>query len=476
MNAASSRPNVLILLADQLRRAALSCYGDPNIQTPNIDALARRGTRFSNACSTYPICVPFRFTFMTGQTAHSRQISSIGDRMSPAERTLADEFNQADYHTCYFGKWHLDGGRGGYLPWGGGVTGITQPIPRSRRGRWEKWFVVAGKGSGTRHHFDQYYFEDDEPAKCVEGYQTDVLFDRTLRYLAEDRPQDKPFCCVLSFSPPHHPYQAPDSYEDLWKDRDLQLPENFMVEPSYRVPTPDWGDNAWPKDRETIVAKLRTYYAMIQNADDNVGKMLEFLQQTGLADNTIILLTSDHGEMGGAHNLAIQAKSYPFEEAVGIPLIVADPRSPDGQVRHEPTCTEDLFPTICALAGIHPRDALPGSDLSPLVASPEATLDRRGVMLEVVHDCRPGFTFNYEYYRAFRSQRYLYAVLGEGPGGDPWLLFDLEKDPGQMNNVLEDPDYAQVATEHHRLLREEMIRTEDHFRLRAALGSESLNL
>ena len=108
----TDQPNVLIILSDQLRRQALSCYGNPNTNTANIDRLARNGIRFANACSTYPICVPFRFTLMTGEYAHTRLIPGIEWAMSPAERTLADEFNEAGYETTYIGKWHLDGGVG----------------------------------------------------------------------------------------------------------------------------------------------------------------------------------------------------------------------------------------------------------------------------------------------------------------------------------------------------------------------------
>lgn len=468
------RPNILVILADQLRRAALSCYGDPNIHTPNIDTLAERGVRFANACSTYPICVPFRFTFMTGQTAHSRLISSIGDRMSPAERTIADEFNDAGYHTCYFGKWHLDGGPGGYVPWAGGVRSIAQPIPHSRRGRWQHWFVDLGKGENSEAHFNHYFQENDQPIRCHEGCQTNVIFDRAMRHLAEERPKDKPFCGVLSFSPPHHPYAAPPEYEEIWQDRDLQLPANFLAEPNYNIPTPDWGENAWPKDRDAIVRKLRSYYAMVQHTDDQIGRMLTFLAEQGLEDNTVIVFSSDHGEMGGALGLPIQAKSYPFEESAGIPLLIADPR-PEAlhdTVLPQPTCTEDFYPTLCGLAGITPRQTLPGADLSTLTLGRSDSLNRRGVMLEVVYDCRPGFTFHTQYYRAFRSERSLYAVLGEGPGAEPWFLLDLQTDPTETNNVLQDPAYQDIAAQHHGWLREELIRTEDHFRLKPAFGYE----
>ena len=153
----SEKPNILVLMCDQLRRDALSIHGDVNLQTPHIDALATRGVRFSNACSTYPICVPFRFTFMTGEYAHSRKVPGIEYRMSPTEYTLADAFNEAGYETVYVGKWHLDGGHGRM---GSALECGRTPVPRAYQGRWEKWFGFELRNAP----FDTYYFEDDDPA------------------------------------------------------------------------------------------------------------------------------------------------------------------------------------------------------------------------------------------------------------------------------------------------------------------------
>ena len=128
------KPNILVILPDQLRSDALGVYGDPNIHTPHIDRLANGGVMFTNACSTAPVCVPFRFTLMTGEYAHSRAVANIFYRMSPAERTLADEFNEAGYDTMYCGKWHLNG-----LPYVTGAAANVAQIKPSHQGRWKKW-------------------------------------------------------------------------------------------------------------------------------------------------------------------------------------------------------------------------------------------------------------------------------------------------------------------------------------------------
>jgi arylsulfatase A-like enzyme len=138
VSAPGRRPNILLVISDQLRRHALGCYGDPNISTPHLDRLAAEGVRFANSCVTYPVCVPSRFTLMTGQHAHSRLVPAIGWRMSPAERTIAHELGDAGYQTAYVGKWHLFGahpGRGRPLARKRGLT----PIPRPFRGGFECW-------------------------------------------------------------------------------------------------------------------------------------------------------------------------------------------------------------------------------------------------------------------------------------------------------------------------------------------------
>jgi arylsulfatase A-like enzyme len=454
------RPNILVVLSDQLRRQALGCYGDPDACTPHIDALARNGVRFANSCSTYPICVPFRFSLVTGHYAHSRMVPGINWRMSPAERTLADEFNEAGYHTAYVGKWHLYGGLGPAL--------MKQPVPREHQGRWQKWLGFEFRNS----FFDTVYFEDDDPTpRPLDAYQTDGLFDVAMQHLATRRDNATPFCCVLSVEAPHPPFEAPRELEEKWLKRELHLPPNFMVpdEDGYAV-----GQVA-PEQRAKVLRDRQIYYAMVENLDDNVGRMIEFLKSQKLDENTIVVFLSDHGELNGSHNLS--EKQYPYEESCGVPLIVWRPNCglPRGQMRPEPTCTEDLFPTITGLAAITPRDALPGADLTPLIHNEAARLERPGVLLEFVQELRSSLAFYQQPYRGFRSERYKYTVLGGAGGMGPWQFFDLEADPYELNNLVNDATSEALARRHHGWLRERMIATGDHAWLDAAFGYDALN-
>lgn len=445
MSERGRNPNVLVIMADQLRRDALSVYGDPNVRTPHLDRLAAEGVRFTSASATSPICVPFRFTFMTGQYAHSRQVPGIEWRMSPAERTLADELRDAAFQTMYVGKWHLYGGHGG-APWSSPRGVNRTPVPREHQGRWEVW-----RGFELRNDpFDTCYFRDADPTPIpLEGFQTDALTDLAMRTLREDRDPERPFFCVLSVEPPHPPYAVPKAYEQRWHDRELATPPSFAPR-----------DGA---EREELLHERRLYYAAIENLDDNVGRLLRFLDEEELADDTVVVFLADHGELGGSHGL--REKQYPFEPSVGIPLLVRDPRLTHraGTVVGDPVCTEDLFPTLLGLAGARPRDPVPGENLEPLVRGATQTLERPGVLLEFVAELRRGQPFFEGGWRGVRTQRYKYTRLRTPVGSAAWHLFDLEDDPHELRNLAEDVRHEDLRRELHALLTSLLRDTGDDF-------------
>lgn len=463
--------NVLIIMADELRRDALGCYGNPDVMTPCIDAMAREGVQFNAAYSSYPVCVPFRFTFMTGECAHSRMIPGIEWRMSPAERTLADEFNEAGFHTAYVGKWHLYGDHVVTWPESTLKSALT-PIPRQHRGRWNKWLGFELRNDP----FQTWYFEDDDPCPHqIEGYQTDGLFDLAMQHLKTQWDRSQPFCCVVSVEPPHFPFMAPDSDCERWRGRTLHLPPSF----GKRVEDPIYsrGKDFTDEEREKMLEQWRIYYAMVENLDRNVGRMDAFLKAENLDRNTVVIFLSDHGETGGCHGLPMGYKHWPYEHAAGIPLIVRDPRVPSRAGAHidEPVNTEDLFPTFLGLCGLRPSNQLPGCDVTPLVHGKRERMEREGVTLELDHDHFPDGEWHQRQWRAFRSRRYKYAVIGGPSGAVPWRFFDLDEDPHELHNLINEPALASEIRRHHGWLRDDLIRTVDHYVLKPALGWPGLN-
>lgn len=453
----TQRPNILVFFGDQHRRQAMGCMGDPDAVTPNLDGLSRRGVTFTAACSTYPICVPFRFTLMTGQYAHSRCVPGIEWRMSPAERTLADEFNDGGYDSYYYGKWHLYGGHG-RKPFSSAIAAGKTIVPREHQGRWKHW-----RGFELRNDpFDTWYsFDDEQAVRRVPGYQTDGLTTMAIEELTQ-RDRTRPFAAVISVEPPHNPFIAPPEYEARWKDRPLTLPPNFAA--------PD------DATKEQWLARRRNYYAMVENLDWNVGRIVAALESSGLAENTVIVFFSDHGELGGAHGL--WSKQHPYEESVGIPLIVYDPRATNSAGRRfdDPVCAEDLFPTILGLTGLRPAQDVPGMDISPLVRRESARLDREGVLLEFVTELRPKMPYYEQTWRAFRSQRFKYVVLGDMTGAEPWQFFDLQSDPYELKNLVNDPAWSAEVAHHHRLLRQRLQTTGDFYPLKPAWGCAGYRL
>ena len=447
------QPNVLVILSDQLRRSALACYGDPNVSTPHIDRLAAEGVRFANACVTYPVCVPSRFTLMTGEYAHTRLVPAIGWRMSPAERTIAHEMGDAGYQTAYFGKWHLFGAH----PRGGPVVakkrGLT-PIPRPFRGGFDNW-----RGFEFRNNpFDTYYFADDDPEpRKIEGYQTDGLFELTERFVCEERDEARPFFAVLSVEPPHFPLVAPDEYLTRWLGREV-------------VEAPNVPSETDPEKVAKRLDDLRRYYAMVENLDDNVGRLLTRLEERGLRENTVVMLIADHGDLLGSHGL--HGKQQPYEESIGVPLIASWPAGGigGGQVLSDVTCSEDWFPTLRGLAGLPTLSEKPGADLTALMRGEVKRVEREGVLLELVTELRPNTKYYDETWRGWRTERFKYTVKGGESGATPWQLFNLSEDPYETHNLVDDPAHTEVAARLHGRLRATLESTYDDYSLEPAFG------
>lgn len=480
-----TRPNILVVLCDQLRRSALRCSGDPNVSTPNIDQLAEQGVRFTNSCSSYPICVPTRFTFMTGEYAHTRFVPSIDWRMSPAEHTIAHELGAAGYQTAYIGKWHLAGFHRYVYNEDAEERGKRarrqnrMPIRKELRGGFEHW-----RGFEFRNDpFDTFYFSDDDPTpRRIDGYQTDGLFDLAEEYIDDQWDGTAPFFQVLSVEAPHPPFTAPREDLERWNDREMELAPNVDLDTQY--PVRDWGVEEIRDElgmNDGILDDIRAYYAMIENLDRNIGELLDVLERKGLRKTTAILFLSDHGELLGSHGLI--EKEHPYEESIGVPFILSHVGGDINQnvTIDEPIATEDWFPTVCGLAGIDLERQNGGADLTPLMRGERNSLDRPGVMLEFVREHRGGSSsgesipFNRETWRGFRTRRYKYTVKGGPQGGEPWQLFDLQADRYETENLIEDPDYRATAGKLHGHLRDRIDATNDDFGLKPAFGHDGIN-
>lgn len=443
-----NRPNIIWVFADQMRGQAMGCAGDGNVRTPNMDALAAGGVRFTAACSTYPVCVPFRFTLLTGEYAHTRWIPAIHWQMSPVERTIAHDFNEAGYETAYVGKWHLNGS----VPLRGGARPRNRtPIPKMYRGGFEVWHGFSLRND----FFDTCCFHGDDPTPVPLGkYQTDGLFDIAVDYVRGRRAEDRPYFLTLSVEAPHPPHQAPPEYIERVRARQMVWRPNFHAGDRAQMKP----ETPWDVMKAADIPELPIrYYAQVENLDDNVGRLVAALKESGQWENTVLVFFSDHGEMLGSHGL--YQKQLPYEESINIPMIVHDPRLPAnrrGAVVEDPVCTEDFYPTTLGLAGIPQRAPKPGLNLTGCIHTGSA-LPREGVYIEFVEEDRPSMVFFGMTWRGLRTRTHKYTVLD----GKPWQLFDLLRDPYEQKNLVASPEHAELRRRLHAELRRVAAATND---------------
>lgn len=420
-----NKPNILWIIADQHRGQAMSCAGDTNIETPNMDALAEQGVRFSRAYSNCPLCSPFRATLFSGQYPTTHGVISNHRPLLPRQPALAELMSDAGYHTSFMGKWHASGGCFGHhfvSPW--------------FRPGWDDWLGWEN----CNNHFDFKYGLGNSPGihRCTE-YQTDFLTDRTLEWL-EQRTDDQPWFHVVSVEPPHSPFVAPQKYMNMFSDVELEMRPNFAH------------DSEKAADHES---RMRGYYAQVKNIDDNVGRILQALDQHGLSDNTIVCYFSDHGEMMGSHDKV--QKGFPEEESCNIPLIVRGPGIESGRTSDALIGGIDLMPTMLAMAGAATPDSAEGEDLSSLVRGETDTgNDASYIMYE--HCIFPEDPERV--WRNIRHGDWSYSWrLVEGPA----FLYNLKDDPYELSNLIGLPEHEDIRRELEAKMRAKAAAIGDRF-------------
>ena len=420
---ARSRPNVLIIITDQLRAQALGCMGNPDVKTPHIDRLAAEGILFRQTFANSPVCCPGRAVLLTGRYAHKNGVVVNDLRLRESAVTLPKLLKAAGYDTGLIGKWHLDGGPRdpGFVP------------PGPRRQGFDFWAAYE-----CRHDaFHPLWFRDDPDPIRSKEFEPEALTDVALDFLKA--PRKRPFFLMLSMGPPHDPYGAPAAYRKMYDPKKLTM-------------RPNWVEGAPHAGRDEIAA----YYASITAIDDQVGRLTQALKDLGLEKNTIVLFTSDHGDMLGSQGARLKRK--PWEESIRVPGVLRYParvqagRTTDALLSHV-----DFAPTLLSLCGVKPSADMEGADLSRLVLGktergPESVFFQIFVPFD-----GDGTPFGW---RGVRTSRYMYA-RGEKA---PWVLYDLEKDPYERNNLAKDPSAEAVRADLEKRLGKWMMDTGDSWK------------
>ena len=448
-NMPDSPPNILFIMSDDHAAHAMSCYGSRINTTPHLDRIADGGMRFDNCFCTNSICGPSRATILTGTYNHVNGVTTLATRLDNRQLNFAKLLQDAGYQTAVSGKWHLGQG------------------PEHWPTGFDHYSILQGQGP----YFDPEMVCDGRKVQHS-GYTTDIITDQSLDWLARRDPE-RPFCLLYHHKAPHRPWEPDDRHARMYDDVDIPEPETFNDDYSHRSaaaaaarmrvesdlneqdlkePVPPGlspeQEKSWKYQRY-----IKDYLRVIASVDDNVGRVLDYLDAEGLTEDTIVMYTSDQGFFLGDHGW--YDKRFMYEESLRMPFIIRYPR----EIQPGSACTDmilnvDFAPTFLDYAGVAIPASFQGSSLRPLLrGSTPATWQSSMYYRYWMH----GATHNVFAHYGVRTHRYkLIYFYNDGLGqagtideryAPEWELFDLENDPCELHSVYADPAYAEVVRE-----------------------------
>lgn len=419
------QPNILFLFSDQQRWDTCGCYGQPLDTTPNLDRMAAEGVRFENAFTCQPVCGPARACLQTGKYA-AEVGCHTNHRLLPAnEKTIAHRLAVNGYDTAYIGKWHL----ASCGPRGGADDFRIRPVPPERRGGYGFW-LASDVLEFTSHSYDGHMFDGDGNQRFFpEGrYRADAQTDWVLEYLESRKKNDKPFFLFVSYIEPHHQndhkhYEGPRGSKERFKD--------FVAPGDLRDAAGDWRE------------EYPDYLGCINSLDANAGRIRSALGDLGLAGNTLLIYTSDHGSHFRTRNAEYKRSCH--DGCIRVPMIIAGPGFAGGKAPRQLASLIDLPPTILAAAGVAAPGSMQGRPLQEIVSGGGKNWPEE-VFLQI-SESHCG--------RAIRTHKWKYSArapdkTGADPDSDVYVedfLYDLETDPLELDNLVRDPSLRKTRAE-----------------------------
>ena len=454
------RPNILFIMSDDHAAPAISAYGgflSGVAKTPNIDRLAKEGMRFDNCFCTNSICTPSRATVLTGKYSHKNGCLTLSDRFDDTGQTFPKLLQKTGYYTAMIGKWHLK----------------TEPTG------FDYYNVLPGQGLYFNPRMKEKgrgWQDGRKGGEIYEGYVTDVITNVALDVL-KNRPSDRPFCLLYQHKAPHDEWEYDPKYAKLYNDVAIPEPETLYDDYSNRGEaikraTQKIGMRHTKFEKETRHLKgwvrkaqqyqiyMKKYLRCVASIDDNIGRVLDYLDESGLAEDTIVIYTSDQGFFLGEHGL--YDKRFMYEESLRVPFVVRYPREiKAGSVNDDIVTNVDFAETFLDYADARVPQNMQGQSIRPLLRG-RTPKDWRASMY--YRYWMHGAHFDVAAHFGVRTKRYKLVYYyglplnAKGTKGGPtlpeWELFDLQEDPHEMNNVYRDQRYADVVKE----LKAELIR------------------
>lgn len=449
-------PNVVFIMSDDHASHAISAYGSAINETPNIDRLATEGMRFDAAFCTNSICAPSRAAILTGLYNHVNGVTTLDTPLDSGQWTFPQALQEAGYQTALFGKWHLGHGAN-HDPSG-----------------FDTWRILPGQG----HYHNPVFLEAN--GKVVErgGYVTDLTTDDCLDYL-EQRDRSRPFALFCHHKAPHRSWEPAPRHVGLYQNDELPYPPTFTDDLNGRAevvqavkmrmmdlnpivdlksPVPE-GLTDDEEIRWRYQRYIKDYLRVVAAIDENVGRLLDYLDDHQLADNTVVVYTSDQGFFLGDHGWF--DKRLMYEESLTMPLLVRYPRLIEpGSVSDDIVVNVDFAPTLLDVAGVRVPDDLQGRSMMPLLAGerpgdwPTSMYYRYWMHNDSSHGCPAHFGVRTKTHKLICYYNDPLDQPGSRPPSQPveWELFDLEADPHEVNNIIDAAESVAVVRELHRLL------------------------
>ena len=423
------RPNILLIVSDDQRADTIAAMGNEAIRTPNLDALAVRGSLFTRASCANPICTPSRGEILTGCNGFNNGVMDFGQHFRDGLTPIAAALSDAGYRTCYVGKWHNAGrpSQYGYQESKGLFMGGGGKF-------WKPQLDAHGRDvTGYRGWVFQSAAGELSPELGV-GLTPDIsqrFADAAIEAVSE--PGDAPFFVHVNFTAPHDPLLMPTGYENAYDPDKIPFPKNFLAAHPFETGNLGGRDEVLlptPRTEKDVREDIAVYYAVIAHMDEQIGRILASLDASGQQDNTIVIFTSDHGVALGSHGL--RGKQNMYEHTVNVPMLMRGPSIPVGKTFAAQMYLRDLYPTICDWAGVPLPNEIDGRSVVPILRGAATT----------IHDYTFGYFRNFQ--RMIRGDRW---KLIQYPQIDHWQLFDLVSDPEEQHSLADDPKHAEIKRE-----------------------------
>ncbi|PNH31058.1 hypothetical protein VD0002_g3301 [Verticillium dahliae] len=500
---AASRPNIVFIMADDHASKAISAYGAGINHTPNIDRLATEGMKFNHCYVTNSICTPSRAAILTGTHNHVNGVMTLDNKINKHMPNVAKHLRAGGYRTAMVGKWHM------------GEGAAHEPTG------FDYWSILPGQGD----YWDPEFIEPSGE-RTETGYVTDIITDKCLDWITQTRDTEKPFFVMCHHKAPHRSWECDDKHKGLYADKPIRVPETYddcyknrakaakvakmrvaedLTYQDLGLVQPDGGNRVGervvqesgssqrkiPTDASFLIDKedgtvfrfqdskelaefkfqryMQRYLRVIQSVDDNVGRILDYLDENNLADNTIVIYTSDQGFFLGEHGWF--DKRFMYEESFQMPFLIRHPAEiARGSVCDDIICNVDFAPTFLDFAKLIRPSYMQGESFRPLLQGrtpsdwQQIAYHRYWMHNDVIHQAYAHYGVRDQRYKLIYWYNEPPDVAGARPGAadeKEWELFDCEKDPLELFNVYHEKEYQSVVTAMTKLLELKMAQIGD---------------